>query len=75
MWNAWNLRGQNITKEYKIKKKFGSNFGGYGGVGRYGGRYPRGYLQAIGTRVGYARNSTSGEGGNDSDKDGFLLTL
>lgn len=72
MWEAWKTRGQDITKEYKLKNNM-PTFGGYGGGGgRYGGRYPRGYPQAVGIRVGYARSSISGEGGNDYDGDKFI---
>ena len=66
---AWKNRGHDITKEYKAVNN-GPSFGGHG---RYqGGRYPRGYPQAVGIRVGYARSSLSGEGGNDFDGDQFI---
>ena len=67
---AWKTRHQDITKEYKLKNHM-PTFGGYGG-GRYESRYPRGYPQAVGIRVGYARSSLSGEGGNDFDGDRFI---
>lgn len=68
---AWKQRGQDITKEYKTVNNmphFGTHGRNYGG----GGRYPRGYPQAVGIRVGYARSSLSGEGGNDYDGDKFI---
>jgi len=71
MWEAWKNRDQDITKEYKLKNNmpsFGHHFGGE----QYGVRYPRGYPQAVGLRVGYARSSLSGEGGNDFDGDKFI---
>ena len=69
MWGAWKNRGQDITKEYKQV----NNLPTFGGAGRYyGGRYPRGFPQAVGLRVGYARSSISGEGGNDFDGDRFI---
>lgn len=72
MWQAWKTRGQDITKEYKQVNNMPS-FGGHHHGGRnYGARYPRGYPQAVGIRVGYARSSLSGEGGNDYDGDRFI---
>lgn len=71
MWEAWKDRGQDITKEYKVSNNqphFGLGGGGYG----RGHRYPNGYPQAVGIRVGYARSSISGEGGNDFDGDEFI---
>ena len=70
MWEAWRTRDQDITKEYKLKNNMPS-FGHFGG-GHYGERYPRGYPQAVGLRVGYARSSLSGEGGNDYNGDKFI---
>lgn len=64
---AWRRRGEDITKEYKVSNM--PTFGrGYGGYNRYRGGYP----QAVGIRVGYARSSISGEGGNDFDGDEFI---
>lgn len=68
LWEAWKTRGHDITKEYKVKSNV-PTFGGAGG--HYGVRYPRGYPQAVGIRVGYARSSISG-GGNDIDGDQFI---
>ena len=71
MWEAWESRDSDITKKYKFKNNepvFGHHhFGG----GHYGSRYPRGYPQAVGIRVGYARSSISGAG-NDFDGDQFI---
>nr|XP_002131483.1 gap junction beta-4 protein-like [Ciona intestinalis] len=67
---AWKQRGQDITKEYRVSSNM-PHFGTHGGHGG-GGRYPRGYPQAVGIRVGYARSSMSGEGGNDYDGDRFI---
>jgi len=63
---AWRDRGQDITKEYKQVTNSMPSFG------RHHGRYQRGYPQAVGIRVGYARSSLSGEGGNDYDGDEFI---
>lgn len=63
---AWRDRGQDITKEYKQVTNSMPSFG------RHHGRYQRGYPQAVGIRVGYARSSLSGEGGNDFDGDEFI---
>jgi len=63
---AWRDRGQDITKEYKQVTNSMPSFG------RHHGRYHRGYPQAVGIRVGYARSSISGEGGNDFDGDEFI---
>ena len=71
IWEAWKTRDQDITKEYKLKNNMPS-FGHFAGGGHYGVRYPRGYPQAVGIRVGYARSSISGEGGNDFDGDKFI---
>ena len=72
IWQAYKDRGQDITKEYKTKDDL-PTFGGYqGGPYGIGARYPRGYPQAVGIRVGYARSSISGEGGNDFDGDKFI---
>lgn len=66
VYDAWKRRGEDITKEYKVSNM--PHFGrGYGG-----GRYRGGYPQAVGIRVGYARSSLSGEGGNDYDGDEFI---
>jgi len=70
MWEAWTTRHHDITKEYKLKNNmpsFGHQFGGR----HYGARYPRGYPQAVGLRVDYARSSISGAG-NDFDGDKFI---
>jgi len=64
--DAWRDRGQDITKEYKQVTNSMPSFG------RHHGRYQRGYPQAVGIRVGYARSSLSGEGGNDFDGDEFI---
>jgi hypothetical protein len=64
---AWRDRGQDITKEYTQVTNSMPSFGH-----RHMGRYPRGYPQAVGIRVGYARSSMSGEGGNDFDGDAFI---
>ena len=65
MVEAWQNRDQDITKEYKLKNNM-PRFGGY--RRSYGGRYPGGYPQAVGIRVGYARSSISW-GDNDLDED------
>jgi len=66
MWEAWRTRGQDITKQYKVASSSLPMFGG-------GGRnYRGGYPQAVGIRVGYARSSISGEGGNDFDGDQYI---
>ena len=68
-FEAWQTRDQDITKKYKIKNNM-PTFHHVGG-GRYGTRYLRGYPQAVGIRVGYARSSISGAG-NDFDGDEFI---
>ena len=73
IWEAWSTRHEDITKEYKLKDNL-PTFGHYAGgghYGHYGSRYPRGYPQAVGIRVGYARSSISGAG-NDFDGDQFI---
>jgi len=66
---AWKTRSHDITKEYKAVNN-GPSFGGH--HRNAAGRYPRGYPQAVGIRVAYARSSISGEGGNDFDGDQFI---
>ena len=69
MWEAWEKRNQDITKEYKLKDNVPS-FGGYRGD-HYAPKYPSGYPQAVGIRVAYARSSISGDG-EDFDGDQFI---
>jgi len=66
MWEAWRNRGNDITKKYKVASNSMPMFGGHGR------NYRGGYPQAVGIRVGYARSSLSGEGGNDFDGDQFI---
>ena len=70
IWEAWATRHQDITKEYKLKNNM-PTFAHFNAGGHYGARYPRGYPQAVGIRVGYARSSISGAG-NDFDGDQFI---
>ena len=65
IWEAWKTRGNDITKKYKVASNSLPHFGN-------GRNYPRGYPQAVGIRVGYARSSLSGEGGGDFDGDQFI---
>jgi len=66
IWEAWSTRGDDITKRYKVQSNSMPMFGGNGR------NYRGGYPQAVGIRVGYARSSLSGEGGNDFDGDQFI---
>jgi len=66
IWDAWKSRGNDITKTYKVAS---NSMPMFGGAGR---NYRGGYPQAVGIRVGYARSSLSGEGGNDFDGDQFI---
>lgn len=66
IWEAWKNRGNDITKRYKVAS---NSMPMFGGPGR---NYRGGYPQAVGIRVGYARSSLSGEGGNDFDGDEFI---
>ena len=61
MWQAWKDRNQDITKEYRLKDNNQPSFGAYGG-GHYMSKYHRGYPQAVGMRVAYARSEISGDG-------------